>query len=284
VSGEDLTVAELARLGLGGDEAVPALRTLGVWGDEGALEGCTAVIQALAASPNSALALRGLERVAESSPESWARLAEDGGFVRRAATVAGASDALADLLATSAEAVTALLEDLGPWDAATVADRARAALRGCEDAEASAALAGLQRGGLLRVAARDLLGEADTPAVAEELAALAEGVLTAALEHVTDDPDEVRLAVIGMGKLGGRELNYVSDVDVLFVAEGDWTAATRTAERFLRLLGRHTPQGRSTRSTRTCARRDATATSSAPSSPTRRTTSAGRRPGSSRRC
>jgi len=39
----------------------------------------------------------------------------------------------------------------------------------------------------------------------------------------------VRLAVIGMGKLGGRELNYASDVDVLFVHDGESAAAERLA-------------------------------------------------------
>ncbi len=52
------------------------------------------------------------------------------------------------------------------------------------------------------------------------------------------------LAVIAMGKLGGAELNYVSDVDVLFVTRGDPGPATRAAERLLRLVGGVTPEGR----------------------------------------
>ncbi|HZB49843.1 MAG TPA: bifunctional [glutamine synthetase] adenylyltransferase/[glutamine synthetase]-adenylyl-L-tyrosine phosphorylase, partial [Mycobacteriales bacterium] len=56
----------------------------------------------------------------------------------------------------------------------------------------------------------------------------------------------VRLAVIGMGKCGGRELNYVSDVDVVFVAEPedgeDEEAALRTAttlaSELMRVCGR----------------------------------------------
>ncbi len=36
-----------------------------------------------------------------------------------------------------------------------------------------------------------------------------------------------------MGKLGGRELNYASDIDVLFVHEGDADAAERTARALL---------------------------------------------------
>src|SRR5262249_1517403 len=65
---------------------------------------------------------------------------------------------------------------------------------------------------LLRSAARDLLRVADLPAVGRELAAVATTCLECALDLVAPD---VQLAIIGMGKLGGRELNYASDVDVL---------------------------------------------------------------------
>ena len=58
---------------------------------------------------------------------------------------------------------------------------------------------------------------------AAELSDLAAGTLEAALaiarREVGEAADRVRLAVIAMGKCGGRELNYVSDVDVIFVHE-----------------------------------------------------------------
>ena len=61
------------------------------------------------------------------------------------------------------------------------------------------------------------------PAVGEALAELAEAALEAALaiarEEYGDGHEACRLAIIGMGKTGGGELNYVSDVDVIFVAE-----------------------------------------------------------------
>jgi [glutamine synthetase] adenylyltransferase / [glutamine synthetase]-adenylyl-L-tyrosine phosphorylase len=55
----------------------------------------------------------------------------------------------------------------------------------------------------------------------------------------------VRLAVIGMGKLGGRELAYSSDLDVLLVAEPAEAReeASRGAERLLAMLSRITPEG-----------------------------------------
>jgi [glutamine synthetase] adenylyltransferase / [glutamine synthetase]-adenylyl-L-tyrosine phosphorylase len=93
---------------------------------------------------------------------------------------------------------------------------------------------------LLRIAARDLFGAADLPAVGRELAALAEVCLGCALDLV--EPG-VPLAVIGMGKLGGRELNYASDVDVLFVHDGDSGVAEHVARALLTTMTEPTPDG-----------------------------------------
>jgi [glutamine synthetase] adenylyltransferase / [glutamine synthetase]-adenylyl-L-tyrosine phosphorylase len=60
------------------------------------------------------------------------------------------------------------------------------------------------------------------PGIAQALSDLADAVIASALviarSSVKDD-DKVRMAVIAMGKCGARELNYVSDVDVMFVVE-----------------------------------------------------------------
>jgi len=69
--------------------------------------------------------------------------------------------------------------------------------------------------------------------VAAALADLAGAALDAALDvarrTVPDPEGDTRLAIIGMGKAGARELNYLSDVDVIFVAEGSVDVATRLA-------------------------------------------------------
>ncbi len=93
---------------------------------------------------------------------------------------------------------------------------------------------------LLRIAARDLLGAADLPAVGRELAALAQVCLEAALAIAgNEDP----FSVVGMGKLGGRELNYASDVDVLFVHDGDGERAERVARSLLNIMTTPTEDG-----------------------------------------
>jgi glutamate-ammonia-ligase adenylyltransferase len=82
------------------------------------------------------------------------------------------------------------------------------------------------RARLLRIAATDVTAPDPTavlPAVAAALADLAAAALEGALAVARADEDDhavgVRLAVVGMGKTGGRELNYISDVDVIYVAE-----------------------------------------------------------------
>ena len=79
---------------------------------------------------------------------------------------------------------------------------------------------------LLGIAALDLTAARavdELPETAAALADLASAALEAALaiarEEVGEAAARCRLAVIGMGKCGGRELNYVSDVDVIFVVE-----------------------------------------------------------------
>src|SRR5207247_6869161 len=94
-----------------------------------------------------------------------------------------------------------------------------------------------------RVAARDLAG-APVEDVVEELSAIAEACLRSGLAC---DPGARELAVIGMGKLGGRELNYSSDVDVLFVhAEAGSEAqdrASRAGAALVALLSEPTDDG-----------------------------------------
>jgi len=79
------------------------------------------------------------------------------------------------------------------------------------------ALVQWKRHEFLRIAARDLLGLDAFERIAADLAAMTADVFDAAVRLVPVDG----LAVIGMGKLGGRELNYASDADVMLVAGDD---------------------------------------------------------------
>ncbi|MFD6281537.1 bifunctional [glutamine synthetase] adenylyltransferase/[glutamine synthetase]-adenylyl-L-tyrosine phosphorylase [Streptomyces sp. NPDC060209] len=111
------------------------------------------------------------------------------------------------------------------------------------------------RRSLLSIAARDVCGTTDVAEVAAELADLATATLRAALAiaraDAPSDAAQCRLAVIAMGKCGGHELNYVSDVDVIFVGEpidgaeesGAMQAATRLAAHMMRICSDTTVEG-----------------------------------------
>lgn len=97
---------------------------------------------------------------------------------------------------------------------------------------------------LLQIAARDLAGECGLEEVGRALADLASACLEVALQ-ASGEPDA--LAVIGMGKLGGRELNYSSDIDLMFVAGPDLESANRAATSLVGLLGEFSSEGQAYR-------------------------------------
>ncbi len=157
------------------------------------------------ADPAAAAAV--LSRMNETRPGSTGRLESDAGL--RAATVAvsAASPHLGRLLVADARALD-VLSDL----------EARPDI----DGRTAVALARSKQLELLRIAARDLAGMDGLEAVGGSLAALADDILGASLRLA--GPPGGGMAVIGMGKLGGRELNYASDIDVMFVGEGEHAA------------------------------------------------------------
>jgi glutamate-ammonia-ligase adenylyltransferase len=126
------------------------------------------------------------------------------------------------------------------------------------------AVAEVKNGHVLRVGLADFAGALDPLAVCAELTAIAEACLDTALAIVCGQlaerhgrpPGDARLAVLGLGKLGGRELGYAADLDVVFVYTGDdgesdgpaplaaveWFS--RAAQRLLGALRQRTPRGR----------------------------------------
>ena len=99
------------------------------------------------------------------------------------------------------------------------------------------------RHGLLRIAAVDLTGGQQLEPTMAALSALADATLAAAYaiaeSELSAGTAAPRLAVVAMGKCGGNELNYVSDVDVIFVVAGDddLTTGTGIAARLIQICG-----------------------------------------------
>jgi glutamate-ammonia-ligase adenylyltransferase len=167
-----------------------------------------------------------LDRLAAAHPGLSDRLEAASGLTAALVAVLGASRSLARLLVGDPVALDQLarLEDRAPVPE--------------PDDELHAVVAWARRE-LLRVAARDLLRVDDVEQTTAALAALARDVLGAAHAVSTGahGPD-VRLAVVGMGKLGGAELNYASDVDLLLVGDGDPVVLARAGRHLIDLAGR----------------------------------------------
>lgn len=205
-----------------------------------------ALAEALAAAADPDLALLQTVRLAAACGGAArerlrAILTDDGDAETRARLVAvlGASAALGDEVIRRPE-LLAVAADPTPGtgvDARTVRAELLAAVgadpevampvaAGGSTAELTDALRRAYRTRLLRIAATDLTRPdplSRMPGVAAALADLAGAALDAALSIARAELDDhgggVRLGVIGMGKCGARELNYVSDVDVIYVAE-----------------------------------------------------------------
>ncbi|MCT2590099.1 bifunctional [glutamine synthetase] adenylyltransferase/[glutamine synthetase]-adenylyl-L-tyrosine phosphorylase [Streptomyces sp. N2-109] len=201
----------------------------------------TLFLDALAATADPDLALFGVVRLVEAlamGPEKPGGMAKPEGDRGRAEAqilldtlltakplrdrllgVLGASEALADHLARHPSDWRALVTyeaaDLHPGVAEFEA--ALADVAGPDDLRVG------YRRCLLSIAARDVCGTTELAETAAELADLATATLRGALALArAEEPGDAaacRLAVVAMGKCGGHELNYVSDVDVIFVGE-----------------------------------------------------------------
>jgi glutamate-ammonia-ligase adenylyltransferase len=228
--------ARLARLGFA--DPVAAERTLAQL-RASASDDLAAVLSA-AADPD--LALRAFARLPADRREL------PGAGRERLVAVLGASAALGDHLARH-PADADVLTDPGLTAARPSAIGLRETLLAdvaphLGTRAAADALRRSYRRALLGLAARDLCAGLDVGDVAGELADLAGAALEAGLAIArAETGSEARLAVIGMGKCGGRELNYVSDVDVVFVAEPADSGAEALAAAVMRACSATTPEG-----------------------------------------
>ncbi len=206
---------------------------------------------------------RGLDRITAACHESGIA-APTPALRARLEPVVAVSDFVVDTLVRWPQAIAtldALIDDPSlpntrfdaPWPAV-------------DDAHAMAALRRFRRLEGVRIVARDVLGVDDVPATLRALTDLAECCLERALVHLeagfvarfgtprAPDGTPQRLVVIGMGKLGGGELNFSSDIDLILgfreagASDGarpldneDWFA--RLGQRLVHLLGEITADG-----------------------------------------
>ncbi|MEU7757180.1 bifunctional [glutamine synthetase] adenylyltransferase/[glutamine synthetase]-adenylyl-L-tyrosine phosphorylase [Micromonospora sp. NPDC049171] len=257
----------LARYGFGTAEGDGGARAADLLGPDGlrlwrpeeqepADETAAELLAALSRAADPDLALRQLHRIVETerrtsagsaggSPSGGsaassllAELHTDPGLRRRLIAVLGASAALGDHLVANPEHCLTLRT--APDGLAPIAE---GRLEPTGGGNPVAVLRTAYRLALLRIAAADLTGGRGLEQTMAALSALADATLAAAYEiavtELAEGTERPRLAVVAMGKCGGGELNYVSDVDVIFVAaeDADLPAATLVATRLIHICG-----------------------------------------------
>ncbi|MBA3021849.1 bifunctional [glutamine synthetase] adenylyltransferase/[glutamine synthetase]-adenylyl-L-tyrosine phosphorylase [Propionicimonas sp.] len=258
----------LARLGFA--DAAASAELVAAWTNHGTSAQIDAALTELQCAADPDLALAGLNNLVHARPDLFELLAANEVLIHRLAAVLGASVALNQHLCANPGDLEVLC---GAVDRRSLAElRAELLAAVGADPDLSEPVADhtrsddLRRGyrrALLRIAARDLTSAdllAVLPDIAAELADLADATVEAALAlargEVTDW-QRCRIGVLALGKTGAGELNYVSDVDVLYVGEPAIGAdgepvcdpgtaiqvATRMATALTRICSAHTGAG-----------------------------------------
>jgi glutamate-ammonia-ligase adenylyltransferase len=223
----------------------------------------SALLAEIAASADPDQALRALGDLVARRGEAWSiwrLLDEQPAIVRLLGSLFGASAYLARTLVDTPELIDILVELGQSAPTRTVAQvaadlTAKLALVDAADPEAVwSAVAEVKAAHVLRVGLADFAGALDPLAVCVELTAIAEACLQAALAIVEKQlpagtQPRGALSVLALGKLGGYELGYAADLDVVFVYDGgdDDEAVvhySRLAQRLLGALRQRTPRGR----------------------------------------
>jgi [glutamine synthetase] adenylyltransferase / [glutamine synthetase]-adenylyl-L-tyrosine phosphorylase len=209
-----------------------------------------AVLARLSAAADPDLALRQVHRLREAAirrpdgADPLAALLADAELAQALIAVLGASIALGDGLVAAPDQWPQLVA-AGRWPHSAEPGAGEPAagegepLAGADLANPAGLRAGY-RSALVRIAAADLTGRADLEITMARLSRLADATLVAALRLAEAQVGRApRLSVIAMGKCGGGELNYVSDVDVIFVAadDDDLAAGQAVAARLIEICG-----------------------------------------------
>ena len=242
---------EVAKMTAGGTRRARVLRAI--------LPG---VLSWMAESPEpdqGMLRLADLSGHLDALPHLLAMLRDEPPVVELLCGALGTGPVLASLL----ERDVSLIASLAPADRAEQDLRAHAlslVRRARDAADAISSLRRLKDGEFLRLASRDL-GAGDDPnvfpSIASDLSDVGDAVLGAALDMARREQAEKTggvpdgdFAVIGMGRYGGREMSYASDLDVMFVYEREATCPDGTdarlfhsavAERVIGILGTTPP-------------------------------------------
>ncbi|MDE0689759.1 MAG: DUF294 nucleotidyltransferase-like domain-containing protein [Candidatus Poribacteria bacterium] len=210
------------------------------------------LLNVLRDSPNPDMALRYLSAFTDkvgARSSYYTMFAEKPSTLEVLTRVCGTSLYLADMLIASPELFDLLTVPTLIERSKTLAEKQTGALQVVEEAPEGRLLSMLRRyknDEIWRIALRNILGNATLPDTTQELSDLAEATLQAIYPEIeaelreahgtplAPDGTPVTFAIIAMGKFGGRELNFSSDLDVMYVysADGETTKGTPNVEYF----------------------------------------------------
>ena len=210
------------------------------------------LLNVLRDSPNPDMALRYLSAFTDkvgARSSYYTMFAEKPSTLEVLTRVCGTSLYLADMLIASPELFDLLTVPTLIERSKTLAEKQTEALQVVKEAPESRLLSMLRRyknDEIWRIALRNILGNATLPDTTQELSDLAEATLQAIYPEIkaelreahgtplAPDGTPVTFAIIAMGKFGGRELNFSSDLDVMYVysADGETTKGTPNVEYF----------------------------------------------------
>jgi glutamate-ammonia-ligase adenylyltransferase len=221
----------------------------------------------LQGAPDSARSRACLERLRTEAPGQFERVANSPAALRCAVSLFSFSRFLSDSVLQDPECILRVANSGSFHRVLTVEDYQDRLAEFLGDAEPGAVdFARFRRRQLLRILLRDVQGVATLANVTEELSNLADAILESAYRHiragVAARHGEPRLengkacgfSVISLGKLGGKELNYSSDVDLMFVYSGPGETSgpdvvtnkefyKKVANEFTALLSAYTAEG-----------------------------------------
>lgn len=211
------------------------------------------LLNAVAETPDPDMALVNLEKVTASlggKATLWELFSFSPPSLKLYVELCASSQFLSEILITNPGMIDELLDTLVLNQPRTLAELRQELTELCRNADdPDLILHSFQDKELLRIGVRDILGQDDIQATTAALSDLAETILGQLAElqrvplvarfgepHLADGPragQVARYALLGLGKLGGREMSYQSDLDLILVYEGDGqTAAPSGASRF----------------------------------------------------
>ncbi len=194
-------------------------------------DGTAGLVDLCAGAIDPDLALATLVELLQVDPPRVHILVERPAVARRLIALLGGSSELARHLAADPRDVEVLVEEPARHPLTRLHEVMLRAVGASVDESVATAPAAADelrlayRRELYRIAARDLTSSdplAALPDIAAELADLADAAMQGALaiaRSTVAEHRQVRFAILGLGKTGAQELNYISDVDVLYVAE-----------------------------------------------------------------